>query len=92
MLLHDFPEEQGHNVSHKVWRDLFLKAFHGRWGTIYWGTVLPGWLILDHANIEGVSQIHFSVMIFIFPAMKWYTLEDKALTKIMEIFILQVIS
>ena len=22
---------------HKVWGELFLKAFHGTWGTIYWG-------------------------------------------------------
>ena len=32
---HDIREEQRHGVPHKVWRDLFLKALHGRWGTIY---------------------------------------------------------
>ena len=87
---HYFPVEQGHNIPHKVWRDLFLKAFHGRWGTIYWGAVLHGRLISDHAKGGGVSQIHFSVIILIFPVMKVYTLEDEALTKIMKVFILEV--
>ena len=34
---HYFPVEQGHNVPNKVRRDFFLKAFHCRWGIIYWG-------------------------------------------------------
>ena len=33
---HDFPVEQGDSVLHKVWTDLFLKAFYVRWGIIYW--------------------------------------------------------
>ena len=37
----------------------FLKAFHGRWEVIYWGVVLHGALIPDHAKGGGVSQIHF---------------------------------
>ena len=46
-----FPVEQGHSVPHKVWRDLFLKVFNGRWGTsfgrqIYWGAVLHGGLMI----------------------------------------------
>ena len=48
---HYFPVEQGDSVLHKVWRDLFLKLFHGRWGTtferqIYWGVVLHGGLMI----------------------------------------------
>ena len=27
---HDVPVEQGHSVPHKIWRDLFLKAFYGK--------------------------------------------------------------
>ena len=34
-------------------------------------------------RVGRVSQIHFSVIVFHFPIMKVYTLEDKALTKIM---------
>ena len=26
----------------KVWRDIFLKAFHGRWGTNFWGKIYCG--------------------------------------------------
>ena len=44
----------------------------------------------DNAKGGGVSQIHFSVIIFIFQIVKVYTLEDKVLTKIMEVFILEV--
>ena len=49
---HDFPLEEGQSVSHhKAWRDLFIKACYGRWGTnflrqIYWGTVLHGRLMI----------------------------------------------
>ena len=35
-------------------------------GKIYWGAVRHGGLISDHANDGGVSQIHFSVIIFYF--------------------------
>ena len=36
---------------YKVWRDLFLKGFHGRWGKIlgrkiHWGAVLHGGLMI----------------------------------------------
>ena len=73
----------------------FLKGFHGRWGKIYWGkggrrAALYGRLISDHAKGGEVSQIHFLAFIFIFPIVKVYTLEDKALIKIMEVFILEV--
>ena len=54
------------------------------------GAVLRGRLISGHAKGGGVLQIHFSVIIFISPIMKVYTLEDKALTKTMEVFILKV--
>ena len=38
---HDFPVEQGHSVSpHKVWRDLFLTAVHGRWWTNFLAVLL----------------------------------------------------
>ena len=40
---HDFPVEQGHSVSPRnVWRGLFLKTFHGRWGTDFWGLFYMG--------------------------------------------------
>ena len=58
--------QQGHNIPHKVWRDLFLKAFHGRWRTIYWGAALHGRLISDHAKGGEVSQINFLEIIFHF--------------------------
>ena len=33
---HDFPNEGGHSVSpHKVWTDIFPKAFHGKCGTTF---------------------------------------------------------
>ena len=48
---HYFPVEQGHSLPHKVWRDLFRKVFHGKWGTIfgrqiYSGAVLHGGLMI----------------------------------------------
>ena len=67
-----------------------LKAFRGRWRTIHWGAFLYGRLISDHAKGGEVSQIQFSVIIFMFPTMKVYALEDKGLNKIMEVFIPKV--
>ena len=57
--------------------------------TIY---VVHKGLISDHSKDEGVSQIQFSVIIFYFTNHegKVYTLEDKALTTSMEVFILEV--
>ena len=58
--------EQGHSVSpHKVWKDLFLKAFHGRWGTIlggqlYWGTVLHGGSMIRSCQGQGSFTNAFS--------------------------------
>ena len=53
------------------------------------GMLYMGDLLSDHSKGGGVTQIHFLV-IFIFPIMKGYTLEDKALIKIMEVLILEV--
>ena len=44
--------------------NFFLKPFMADGGAIYWETVLHGGLISDHAKGGGVSQIHFSVIIF----------------------------
>ena len=81
----------GHNVPHKVGREgSFFKSFSWQIDDNLLEAVLHGRLISDHVKGGGVSQIHFSVIIFIFAIMKLYTLEDKSLTKIMEGFILEV--
>ena len=42
--------EQEHSVfPHKVWRDLFLKAFHGRWGRNYFGKIYGG--VVQHGGL-----------------------------------------
>ena len=38
---------------HRVWRDLFLKAFHGRWRTIYWAAVLHWGLMIRSCQGPG---------------------------------------
>ena len=66
ILSHDFPVGQGRRVPCKVWRDLFLKAFHGRWWAIYLGGC-SAWGINYQIMLRGgVSQMHFSVIIFHF--------------------------
>ena len=94
---HDFPVDQGHNVPHKVWRDLFVKAFHGRWRTVYCGGDGGGggcstWGFNDQimTKVREFYKYIFQQSLFIFPIMKRYTLEDKAPTKIMAVFILEV--
>ena len=62
ILPHDFLVEQGHSASPKnVWRELFLKAFHGRcWtnlGELFY--MENSWS--DYAKDGGVSQMHFPV-------------------------------
>ena len=65
-LPHDFPVEQAHSVvSHKIWRDLFLKAFHGTWGVnvfvnFYSGTVLHGGLMIRPYLGQGSFTNSFS--------------------------------
>ena len=54
---HDFPLKQGHSVSpHKVWRDLFLKTFHGSWGTILVGGNLLGDCSTGRVNDQIMSR------------------------------------
>ena len=55
-------------------------------------SVLHVGLISGHFKCEEISQIHFSVIIFHLTNHegKAYTLEENALTKTMEIFILEV--
>ena len=74
------------SVPHKVWRKLFQNHFMEE--TIYVHRALTS----DHSKGEGVSHIHFLVIIFHFTNYegKVFTLEDRALTKTMEIFILEV--
>ena len=84
---------------HNVWRDLFLKAFHGKWGTnflgggqIYWGTLLHEGLMIRSCQGQGSFTNAFSsnlktVNLKIFANHEGYTLEYKALTS--QGFILQ---
>ena len=75
----------------KYGRTFFLKAFHGRWGTIYWGDILHGELMIRSCKgWRSFTNTFFSNCFLIFPIMKRYKLEDKAMTKIMEVFILEV--
>ena len=67
ILPYDFPVDQGHTVPHKVWRDLFLKAFYFKWGTVYWGggTLYRGLMIRSYRQgwgsfINTFFSNHFS--------------------------------
>ena len=55
-------------------------------GQFIGGAVLHGGLMIRSCQ----GQESFKNTFFIFPIMKGYTLQDKALTKIMEVFILEV--
>ena len=68
---HDFPVEQGQRIPHKVWRDLFLKKFHGKWRTFvcgksYWGLFYIRRLMIrsyqdrgSFTNIFFIKNFHF---------------------------------
>ena len=59
--LHNLPVEEGHSVAHRVWRDLFLKAFHYRWKASYWGGCFK-WEINDQiiSRVEEFNKYIFS--------------------------------
>ena len=58
MAPHDFQVEQGHSVSYKVWRDLLLKAFYGKWGAIYLRGRGSTWWINDQIMPPRVGEFH----------------------------------
>ena len=51
-----FQWSKGIVSPHKVWRDLFLKTFHGKWGTNYWGSVLNGKSMIRSCQRQGGGE------------------------------------
>ena len=73
----------------KVWSGFFLKDFHDRWKKNIEGPVLNGDFWSDYSKCRGVKQTHLFNNHFSFSNHEG-TLEDKALVKIMDVFILEL--
>ena len=54
--IHDFPVKQGHSAPSKVWRDLFLKDFHGRWGQFLGGKFNEGLFCMTWSDHHGKGR------------------------------------